>query len=235
MGAAADDDEEGRHRGPAADAQAARGARRRRLPRRHRGQRRPGLRQHRPAAVHGAGRPGALLLLADALGLVARGVVAGARLAAGALVDRQAGRLAACLPIPRRGPLANLPMPARRPPARRRVPAERARRPTSRTTRRPTQFLVTTQHGIYLADDTLSATTRYTIVDAGLLRGSRAVCRRRVPRQGRGAGGRREQELRGRAAERRAATPTPTSGTSSSRPARSTRCRGRASAPSAPG
>ena len=48
-----------------------------------------------------------------------------------------------------------------------------------------TQFLITTQHGIYLADDTLETMKRYTIVDRGLLGGPRAVRRRGVPRQGR--------------------------------------------------
>ncbi len=89
-GPAADADEEGGHRGPAAIARAAGRAGRDRLPRRHRRQHRPGVCQHRSAAVHGAERSRAVLLLAEALGVVARGMVAGADLAARAVGDRQA-------------------------------------------------------------------------------------------------------------------------------------------------
>jgi Disulfide bond formation protein DsbB len=67
---------------------------------------------------------------------------------------------------PARGPLANLPS----------LPVARQLRVGFPLNGTPTdlawdaatgQFLLTTQHGIYLADDTLGAMKRYTIVDAG--------------------------------------------------------------------
>ena len=67
---------------------------------------------------------------------------------------------------PGRGPLTNLPV----------LPVARQFRIAFPLNGTPTdlaydaatsQFLVTTQHGIYLADDTLGSMTRYTIVDAG--------------------------------------------------------------------
>ena len=69
-------------------------------------------------------------------------------------------------PDPAGGPLANLPV----------LPVARELRVGFPLNGTPTdlaydaatkQFLITTQHGIYLADDTLAAMTRYTIVDTG--------------------------------------------------------------------
>ena len=67
---------------------------------------------------------------------------------------------------PERGPLANLPV---LPVARRiRVGFPLNGTPTDLAYDAATkQFLITTQHGLYLADDTLAAMVRYTIVDAG--------------------------------------------------------------------
>ena len=167
MGAAADADEEGGHRGPAAAARPAGRARRDRLPRRHRRQHRPGVCQHRSAAVHGAERSRAVLLLAEALGVVARRMVAGAHLAARAVGDRQAEPRGASgrtrrgpiaercrsLPVEREltlgFPLSGTPTDLAYDPATNAVPVTtRARASTWRTTRS-------------------AKLNRYTIVDAG--------------------------------------------------------------------
>ena len=98
------------------------------------GQRGAGLRQHRPAALHGAERPGALLVQPAQLGLVHRRVDAFARLAARPLGDREARRRAG-LGRSRLQPARERAGPARRQAARISRFRSTARSPTWRTTR----------------------------------------------------------------------------------------------------
>ena len=155
---------------------------------------RPGVRQHRAAAIHGAGRPGPLLVQPRQLGVVARGVAAVPGFAPRPLGDRETGRRPG-EHRPGREPPGERAGAARRPPRERRASAGRPHhRPGVRRRRRQVpgdDGEGDLHHGRCARPGAAAHGGRHDV-----LGGPRALRCGSVPRQRHDSRGVREQELR---------------------------------------